>query len=450
MAKKLLYLLIVFVAATFSLSTQAGLAGTPDQLAIILPSHPVPGMLANVSALWGPEITISSSSSVESMPAIAYNSVRDEYMVVWREEWPTGQSDIQAARLRGDGVLLGIFTVATGSNAQKEPAVAYDSRRDRYLVVWSYDYYGNNSDWDIFGRIIPWNGPDQNYMDWIICGANYQQRLPKVAYAYTADNYLVVWENTSPIVADFLSYAVMEGSNAGTTPVSTTPDHMTGSYMDPDVAYNLGRDQFLLTWTYSSGATWDIYGMRLDSTGSPLSGGNPSVTGEFNIAGWTAREDKPQVAACSSADQYLVVWRSDQDTDDDGVFGIYARPYSGLAVPGTPYLVGEGLDYLPTGMDCGLGGAKYLLAWKASIMVNKPDPSVGNPGIFASLIYTDQSMQDSFELIAPGTASIRQEAAVAGGKTSFLVGWRHERADHNDDIHGRLLTHGIYLPVVRK
>jgi len=39
--------------------------------------------------------------------------------------------------------------------------VAYDPTNDRYLVVYIYDVNGDGSDYDLRGRLIPWNGPDR-------------------------------------------------------------------------------------------------------------------------------------------------------------------------------------------------------------------------------------------------------------------------------------------------
>ena len=59
----------------------------------------------------------------------------------------------------------------------------------------------------------------------------------------------------------------------------------------PTVTYNLARNEYLVTWMVDKSETGlDIYGERLRGDGLPLTGGNPSVTGEFPIAGWPADE----------------------------------------------------------------------------------------------------------------------------------------------------------------
>ena len=48
------------------------------------------------AAIIGPEITISALASDEWSPDIAYNSVHNEYLVVWENAWPGGHKDIYA------------------------------------------------------------------------------------------------------------------------------------------------------------------------------------------------------------------------------------------------------------------------------------------------------------------------------------------------------------------
>jgi hypothetical protein len=100
------------------------------------------------------EIIISARDSEEHLPAIAYNSKHNEYLVVWENDWGGGYHDIYAQRMSAGGRLLSWFALTT-VHSQTSPAVAYDPDNDRYLVVWAYDSYGNASNWDVYGRLCP-------------------------------------------------------------------------------------------------------------------------------------------------------------------------------------------------------------------------------------------------------------------------------------------------------
>jgi hypothetical protein len=227
----------------------------------------------------GSEIVISALDNNKYRPDIAYNSKHNEYLVVWENVWGGGYHDIYAQRISGDGRLLSWLAVYTGTNKMMQPSVAYDPTRDRYLVTWIYDVAGDESNWDVYGRFIPWNGPDVNLTDFAICDWSSGQWHPKVAYARAQDEFLVVWMNSAPSVPTYISarrvYADGSGFPANGFAISSGPENRDF----PAVAYNLARNEYLVTWDVAN-ASQDIYGLRLTGAGIPLGGG------ELAIAGW--------------------------------------------------------------------------------------------------------------------------------------------------------------------
>ena len=397
------------------------------------------------SSYLGNEIVISERSSDEYSPDIAYNSNHNEYLVVWENIWPGGHHDVYAQRVSGDGRLLSWFAVASNSNKQMNPSVAYDPVHDRYLVVFAYDVWGNGSDWDVYGRFIPWNGPDAGLGDFMICNWTSNQRRPVVAYGRTQEEFLVTWTNAPSGQPTYISAqrVFADGSVFPGNPflVSSGPENR--DYQD--VTYNLARNEYLVTWDVDKGSSnLDIAGVRLSGTGVALTGGSPSAVGEFTIAGWPAVEERPSVAACSQADQYLVTWQSDQDTGGTD-YAIYARYINGEAVPGNVYEIADTTSpQLYADVACNAGGEKYLLIWQ--------DKYVGGEyGIWARLAYPDETLEPEFEVVGPRSAADRQFPAVAGGYSTFMTAWEHDRdGGTNLDIHGRLLGYVVYLPLVKK
>ena len=80
---------------------------------------------------------ISAGSEQEVYPTVAYNSQRQEYLVVWYNDRP-GCDDIRAQRVSSGGALVGgPFYIAAGCPADRHyPDVAYNSAHDQYMVVW--------------------------------------------------------------------------------------------------------------------------------------------------------------------------------------------------------------------------------------------------------------------------------------------------------------------------
>ena len=76
-------------------------------------------LLIGLTPVWaqqavGPEIPISELNNEQYQPHVAYNSLRDQYLVVWHNFWG-GNRDIYGRRLDGQGNLLSSFTISTGS-----------------------------------------------------------------------------------------------------------------------------------------------------------------------------------------------------------------------------------------------------------------------------------------------------------------------------------------------
>ncbi len=94
-------------------------------------------LLVYAGSLLGSSFPIAEDTLNEVHPAIAYNTQRGEYLVVWHNERAV-YPDIQAQRLDMNGAPIGgPFYIAGGTDAQRRyPDVAYDSSADQYLVVW--------------------------------------------------------------------------------------------------------------------------------------------------------------------------------------------------------------------------------------------------------------------------------------------------------------------------
>jgi hypothetical protein len=92
------------------------------------------------SYLLGPDVQISTPSTPGDAdrykPAVAYNYIHHEYLVVWHNTWPGGHRDIYAQRVSESGKLLGPwFAISAGSNDRLQPAVAYNATNDEYLIT---------------------------------------------------------------------------------------------------------------------------------------------------------------------------------------------------------------------------------------------------------------------------------------------------------------------------
>lgn len=394
----------------------------------------------------GSELVISANSNEEYWPSVAYNWKHHEYLVVWHNTWAIGTRDIRAVRVTEEGQVLTEFTVyenATKDSAQ--PSVAYDPVNDRYLVVWIFDSSGAGTDWDLYGRFIPWDGPDASLTDFYIITWTSKQWNPKLVYARTMEEYLVVWWNEysggSPpaYVSAKRIYADGSGFPSGPNASDLTISDASENKVQPDVTYNLTRNEYLLVWRAVSSSN-DIWAVRLTGTLFQLGGG------PFSVAGWPASEESPAVAACKAADQYLVTWQSDVDTGGTD-YDLYGRFVTGDGIlDGGPILIDSTtLPEKNADVGCTINGQKYLVTYEQEWTDLRY-------GITARIVSYDHSMEPSVVIVSSGNNADRTKPNVAGGFSNFLVAWEHQQDGTSyQDIHGMLVTSDAnFIPLIVK
>lgn len=382
----------------------------------LLAATPLPAQQA-----MGPEITISALDNEQFLPHVAYNNLRDQYLVVWHNFWG-GNRDIYAQRLDGDGNPLSSFTVSAGTFDRAQPAVAYDEINDQYLVVWAYDFLGDGSDWDLYGRLIPWNGPEPSMTEFPIESASTSQMQPEVAFALAQQEFMVVWSDLGATPTEVTGRRV---SLDGTFPINSMVYFSSGASdrTNPDIAYNLARNEYLVTYDL---AGVDIWGTRLTAGGTILGGG------EFSIAVWSDPESRPAVAACKEgADQYFVVWQSMHSPTNNEVYG---RFVSGEGTPGDAvYFAGTTLDEQMADITCHTPTREYLVVYEGEYIG-------GSLGIFGKLLTIDGQLSNEF-LIGPVDINETNPTAVAGMEDGIIVTWEHGRTGTSyQDIRGRRIT----------
>ncbi len=140
---------------------------------------------------------VTELSHNEIHPAVAYNYIRDEFIVIWQDD-RNGVNDIYGRIVKPDGSLVGQeFVVCSGTGQQIYPAVAYNRIRDEYMVVWQNDDMGNNImgiRLDYMGKKV-WSNRSLADTTFIICDQSWCQYHPKIAHNYTDDTFLVVWHD---------------------------------------------------------------------------------------------------------------------------------------------------------------------------------------------------------------------------------------------------------------
>jgi hypothetical protein len=139
---------------------------------------------------------------------LAWNSTNDEYLVVWKgmgEPEDAVKMEIYGQRLKANGELLEKYvrishTADQGSNFHaNEPAIAYNSRDNQYLVVWN-GTFKNESQAEIFGIGLSATGKVLAGTNAVRIsqvtqiGANRVASSPRVVHNNANNEYFVVFQ----------------------------------------------------------------------------------------------------------------------------------------------------------------------------------------------------------------------------------------------------------------
>ena len=275
---------------------------------------------ANVAAVDSPPLSkfigVWSDGDGNHEPAIAHNPNHNEYLVVWWNDRGVTR-DIYARRVAADGTVLSWFSVISTPNQWNWlPDVAYSPQQDEYLIVFTRKE--STTDYNIYARRVAWNG------SWISADIPIRtvagmQWYPAVAYNIVDNEFLVVYENDwSNTLRDIDAQRVrgQDGALKSWRNIATAPGAIRRL---PAVAYNEGRNEYLIAYTYgaSSAANGEIYGKISSASMGSLSAELKLVENVFH---------QDNVALAAGADEYLAVW---EDGPGAGHQTLYGRRIAG-------------------------------------------------------------------------------------------------------------------------
>lgn len=366
--------------------------------------------------------SVAESPNPQYRPAVGFNSVDDEYLVVWDEEDDLGISSVAGVRVGADGQVHSFaFYISDPAVESYEAEVAFDPVLNRYLVVWNSGYSGSV---DVVGRFIPSGGPSPSYPEFTIASSSPDRFNPAVVHCPDLAEYLVVWENygaASPnrIVAQRWA---ADGSGAITSELVIT-DAATHR-AKPKVAWNSGVSEYLIVYEKTSaGGEMDIWATRLSWSGGVLGT-------EVGIAGWPGPEIEPDLATCRGI--ALVAWKGGVGTDSK----VYSRLVHGDGTVGAIVsdLSGSESDHKRPAVSCSESGAEFLISWEGAYSFNRD--------VLAAFVEMDGFSGGSFEVYRSQGATLDFTApdVVFGSGGKALVVWEDDRPDGtSQDIAGRLV-----------
>ena len=267
-----------------------------------------------------------------STPAVAYNSTDNTYLVIWAGiDGPDGEG-LFGQRLNaatGDEVGADDFRIVDA--LARNPAVGYNDADNEYFVVWQGQQDVDTRTAVVFGQRL--NAATGNALggDALrISPLDEAAHRPALAYNTDRNEYLVVWqaaEDMAPRALEIFGQRL----NAATGALVETdfrisdmgPDGDPGFYaFEPAVVYNEVNHEYLVVWIGDDNTAGmvdnelEVFGQRLDAlTGEALGNNDFRISAMGSDGDATFGAAHPDVVFNPDGGEYLVVWRGDHNRD---------------------------------------------------------------------------------------------------------------------------------------
>ena len=428
--------------------------GTPQPAPATMPAqHPwlvnsgraMTSTISITQPLFGIERQLSPAAQTAAdryQPAVAYNSRHNEYLVVWHNRWPKGGRDVYARRVDAQGRLLSWFAVATGDKDKFQPSVAYNHAADEYLIVWMFDAKEDGSQYEIFGRRVAWDGSYQMPEFQIITWPQRSMWSPRVVWNSAHNEYLVVWSalDTSggqPGVPSDISSMRLAADGAILTGRNLTTSAMPSQ---ADVVYNQTRDEYFVVFvrSFSQGASGnDIYGLRVSWQNNVL-----TPPGLIKINDDPFDQNQPSIAT-NGQQRYVMAWES-QDSQGRHIIHGQDLDLDGKPLQGWAKFYGEGMTRPAVAAQQG-PSERYLVTWEETIS--------GGTAVMASMFGPDIGLGGRYA-ISYAAFWESNAPAVAKGGTGYLIAYEGDAAGDptvQRHIYGRTMTsQALFLPLLKK
>lgn len=401
------------------------------------------GMQSSPLGSW---FLIAGESENQILYQIAYNSLRQEYLVVWQDELL--ESAIWAQRVSNTGALIGAPIVITYANwgvIPRTPAVAYNSQHDEYLVVW-WERDTNTGTNSIRGRRVSATGwlPGDKFT--VVSGPSddVYYTSPGVAYASISDRYLVIYKYGNVvgwlqhgIAARAYSYDTSPDGDA----FDVRPYGLGQDICGPRLTYNRSRNEFLIVWTEWTAGALNVWGQRVKMTG-----GAGTIGSLFKISLDTDTSGKYWVDVASlpfpaETGQYLVVWDSYILAGDGNISGRIIAGDGTFPESSMIAIAADPVDQNYPAVSGSESGRHYLVTWRQA-----SDPPLLFIGIRGRAISSQGTLlwQES----GIGGISAGYAGVAAGPHGDFLIAYSDQPYTDDINIYGRLWGNRNFIPLM--
>lgn len=284
-------------------------------LALVVSLFGVVVVRGSSGVTYGREIEVANSTKDERLLAVAYNSNRNEELVVWQVDTGGGDTDVFGRRARLSPAFHWIgdaFAIVNTSSPERAARVVFNPLDDDYLVV--YERQLPSGDVDVLGqRVAGWSGGGDNTPElrgtmFNISVSVGKEEQPDVAFLPSTQQFLVVYALDGDIRARRVARYHQGPGGAETIGGNfIIAADLQRREMEPTVAASTQQSYFLVAYAYEfNSGDFDIYGQRVRGLSSP---GNELLDEAFDIAFASgSSETAPRLAYGQYQAAFLAVW----------------------------------------------------------------------------------------------------------------------------------------------
>ena len=228
-------------------------------------------------------LTLTSNSVFINVPNpfLAYNSILNEFMLVFEADIVNNGSNVEIweARLKPDGTLVNtdVFILASGAARDTNPFLAYGSANNEYLLTWQADTLGDGANLDVSFRRVSATGA-QGSIAINLSSSAVSESNPRAAYNRNLDNYVIVWETggTTPKIGA-RRVRITASTISWQSPVEVSSG--AASRLRPDIGTSTQANTFLTVWEQDAGSgNFDVRSRLLGTFAPTLQVSPPSLT----------------------------------------------------------------------------------------------------------------------------------------------------------------------------
>jgi len=325
------------------------------------------------------DLLISGDPSDETYPVAAYNSMQEEYLIVWTDDADLANLHAYLMNHEGGAINPEILIAAGGVGAPKRPELAYNPAEDTYMLLWSeptgdyVSYYGLVQELhNLYALPLSRDGSPVNPTPTLITDqlTFFDVRMAyDLVYNANSNQYLVAWEMPPGLVRGSIYQPhtlYVQEIDATATLQGSPVVVFTGMVSSVRAEYSTASDEYIVTWDLANYGSlgYELYAQRLAPRSLAPSGGVIVINGL--AAGW---QSNAMIAYAQSSDAYLVTFEDTRPvTPGPYVPDIYAQ----LIQAGTGAKVGDNFPLLEAEDPVGQGDVGYVPGVSEFVAVGLP------------------------------------------------------------------------------